>query len=105
MQTATLKEATTNLGISPDDLVHYYTQGDRAIIQIALKSSQAPEDENTKAAQPQAALTPEQEFRRKYPEINVESEFFRLVGSITVPDGVSDKDLIIDAIESIYGKK
>jgi hypothetical protein len=52
-------------------------------------------------------MTPEEEFRKKYPHIKINRpELFKLVGSMAdVPPNVSDKDLIIDAIESIYGEK
>lgn len=104
MTTATLKEATEKLGVSLDDIVHYQARGNRAIIEIDLKIPAPDNADHFESPQPQGALTPEEEFRRKYPDINVEAEFFRLVGSITVPEGVSDKDLLIDALEAKYGK-
>ncbi|MCI0613135.1 hypothetical protein L0244_09110 [bacterium] len=102
MQTATLKEATEKLGVSLNDMVHFHTWGDKAIIQIDLNLSQPNLSDNSKPAKPQELLTPEEEFRQKYPNIKIEPEFFKLVGSITVPAGVSDKDLLIDAIEAKY---
>lgn len=104
MTTATLKEATEKLGVSLDDIVHYQARGNRAIIEIDLKIPAPDNADHFESPQPQGALTPEEEFRRKYPDINVEAEFFRLVGSMTVPEGVSDKDLLIDALEAKYGK-
>lgn len=102
MQTATLKEATEKLGVSLSDMVRYQTLGNSAIIQIDLNISLPANADNFKAAQD--AMTPEEEFRQKYPQIKVESEFFKLVGSMTVPEGVSDKDLLIEALEAKYGK-
>lgn len=104
MTTATLKEATEKLGVSLDDIVHYQARGNRAIIEIDLKIPAPDNADHFESPQPQGALTPEEEFRRKYPDINVETEFFKLVGSMTVPEGVSDKDLLIDALEAKYGK-
>ena len=104
MQTATLKEATEKLGVSLSDMVRYHTLGNQAIIQIDLKFSQPNKADDSKPAQAQSTMTPEEEFRQKYPDIKVESEFFKLVGSMTVPEGVSDKDLLIDALEAKYGK-
>jgi hypothetical protein len=104
VQTATLKEATEKLGVSLSDMVRYQTLGNQAIIQIDLKISQPNKADDSKPTQAQAPMTPEEEFRQKYPHIKVESEFFKLVGSMTVPEGVSDKDLLIDALEAKYGK-
>lgn len=104
MQTATLKEATEKLGVSLSDMVRYQTLGNQAIIQIDLKISQPNKADNSKPAQARAPMTPEEEFRQKYPDIEVEPEFFKLVGSMAVPEGVSDKDLLIDALEAKYGK-
>lgn len=104
MQTATLKEVTEKLGVSFSDMVRYHTLGNQAIIQIDLKISQPDKAAVSKQAQALAPLTPEEEFRQKYPDIEVESEFFKLVGSMTVPEGISDKDLLIDAMEAKYGK-
>jgi hypothetical protein len=104
MQTATLKEATEKLSVSLSDMVRYQTQGDQAIIQIDLKISQSNKVDNSKPAQVQGTMTPEEEFRQKYPHIKVESGLFKLVGRMTVPEGVSDKDLLIDALEAKYGK-
>lgn len=104
MQTATLKEATEKLGVSLDDMVYYQTLGNRAIIQIDLNIPLPNKADNSKPAQSQNTLTPEEEFRQKYPPIKVESEFFKLVGSMTVTEGVSDKDLLIDALEAKYRK-
>ncbi|NUO83909.1 hypothetical protein HUU05_27855, partial [candidate division KSB1 bacterium] len=65
----------------------------------------APDNaDHLESPQPQNALTPEEEFRQKYPDIKIESEFFKLVGSMAAPEGVSDKDLLIDALEAKYGK-
>lgn len=107
MQTATLKEATEKLGVSLDDMVHYQARGNRAIIEIDLKVPAPDNADHFNAPQSQGTLTPEEEFRRKYPDIKItRPELFKLVGSMTdVPPDVSDKDLIIDAIESIYGEK
>jgi hypothetical protein len=107
MQTATLKEATEKLGVSFNDLVQYQTLGNQAIIQIDLKISQPNQADDSKPAQLQTPMTPEEEFRKKYPHIKINRpELFKLVGSMAdVPPNVSDKDLIIDAIESIYGEK
>jgi hypothetical protein len=107
MQTATLKEVTEKLGVSFNDPVEYQTQGNRAIIQIDLKISLPNKADNSKSAQAQDAMTPEEEFRQKYPHIKItRPELFKLVGCMSdVPPNVSDKDLIIDAIESIYGEK
>ena len=102
MQTATLKEATEKLGVSLSDLVQYQTLGNQAIIQIDLNIPQPNKADNFAPAQD--AMTPEEEFRQKYPHIKVEAEFFKLVGSMTVPEGVSDKDLLIEALEAKYGK-
>ncbi len=106
MQTATLKEAAEKLGVALSDMVRYYTRGNQAIIQIDLKISQPNKADNSKPAQLQAPMTPEEEFRQKYPNIKINRpELFKLVGSMAdVPPNVSDKDLIIDTIESIYGK-
>lgn len=106
MQTATLKEATTKLGISLDDVVHYHTLGNRAIIQVELNPSQPAAIDHDPQAQPARPLLPEEEFRQRYPNIPItRPELFKLVGCMAdVPPGVSDKDLIIDAIESIYGE-
>jgi hypothetical protein len=38
MQTATLKEATRELGVSLDDVVRYHRLGSIALIQIDLKT-------------------------------------------------------------------
>ncbi len=105
MQTATLKEATTKLGVGPDDMVRYQMLGNSAIIQIDLKLPQAAAD-NGQQAKPITPLSPEEEFRRKYPQIPINRpELFELVGCMAdIPPGVSDKDLIIDALESIYGE-
>ena len=106
MQTATLKEATEELGVSLDDTVHYQKVGTRAIIQIDLNISQPTRADNLKPAQLQDTMSPEEEFRQKYPHIKItRPELFNLVGSMTdVHPSVSYKDLIIDAIESKYGK-
>lgn len=104
MQTATLKEATEKLGVSLDDMVRYQTLGNSAIIQIDLNIPLPANADNFKPAQVQDTMTPEEEFRQKYPQIKIESEFFKLVGSTTVPEGVSDKDLLIEALEEKYGK-
>jgi hypothetical protein len=104
MQTATLKEATEKLGVSLSDMVRYQTIGNQAIIQIDLKISQSNKADDSKPARAQEKMTPEEEFRQKYPDIEVEPEFFKLVGSMTVPEGISDKDLLIDALEAKYGK-
>ncbi len=104
MTTATLKEAAEKLGVSLDDMVHYHAHGNRAIIEIDLKMPAPDNADHLESPQPQGTLTPEEEFRRKYPDINVETEFFKLVGSMTVPEGVSDKDLLIEALEAKYGK-
>ena len=104
MQTATLKEATEQLGVSLDDMVHYQMLGNRAIIQIELNIPLPNIADHFKPAQVQERMTPEEEFRQKYPQIKVESEFFKLVGSMTVPEGVSDKGLLIEALEAKYGK-
>lgn len=104
MTTATLKEATEKLGISLDDMVHYQAHGNRAIIEIDLKIPAPDDADNFESPQSQGTLTPEEEFRQKYPDIKIESEFFKLVGSMAAPEGVSDKDLLIDALEAKYGK-
>lgn len=104
MTTATIKEAAEKLGVSLDDMVHYQARGNRAIIEIDLKMPAPDNADHLKSPQPPGTLTPEEEFRRKYPDINVETEFFKLVSSMTVPEGVSDKDLLIDALEAKYGK-
>lgn len=106
MQTATLKEAATALGVSLDDVVRYQTLGNRAIIQIDLKLPQPAAVDYKPIAQPTKPLSPEEEFRRKYPSIPItRPELFKLVGCMAdVPSNVSDKDLIIDAIESLYGE-
>lgn len=104
MTTATLKEATEKLGVSLDDMVHYQARGNRAIIEIDLKMPAPDNADHLESPQPQNALTPEEEFRQKYPDIKIESEFFKLVGSMAAPEGVSDKDLLIDALEAKYGK-
>jgi predicted DNA-binding antitoxin AbrB/MazE fold protein len=47
--------------------------------------------------------TPEEEFRKKYPHVEVEPEFFKLVGCMTnAPSAVYDKELFIDAISEKY---
>jgi hypothetical protein len=106
MQTATLKEATEKLGVSLNDMVHYHTLGNKAIIQIDLNIAPLHLADNSKPVEPQNILTPEEEFRQKYPNIKINRpELFKLVGCMAeVPPNVSDKDLIIDAIESKYGK-
>jgi hypothetical protein len=106
MQTATLKEATERLGISFNDMVNYHTLGNKAIIQIDLNLAQPNPSDDSKPAKPQNLTTPEEEFRQKYPHIKItRPELFKLVGCMAdVPPGVSDKGLIIDAIESKYGK-
>ncbi len=103
MQTATLKEATEKLGVSLDDMVQYQTLGNRAIIHIELNISLPNNADNFKPAQLQDTMTPEEEFRQKYPNIKINRpELFKLVGGMAdVPPNVSDRDLIIDAIESI----
>jgi len=107
MQTATFKEATEKLGVSPDDRVRYYTLGNSAIIHVDLAHAQPAAGGNSKPAKHEKALTPEEEFRQKYPNIKVNRpELFELVGCMAdVPPDVSDKDLIIDAIESKYRDK
>ena len=107
MQTATLKEATEKLGISLDDMVRYQTLGNSAIIHIDLNISLPANADNFKPARRRDTMTPEEEFRQKYPNIKItRPELFKLVGCMSdVPPSVSDKDLIIDAIESIYGEK
>lgn len=107
MTTATLKEATEKLGVSLDDMVHYQARGNRAIIEIDLKMPAPDNAGHLESPQPQGTLTPEEEFRRKYPDIKItRPELFKLVGSMAdVPPNVSDKDLLIDAIENIYGEK
>jgi len=106
MQTATLKEAMEKLGVSLSDMVRYQTLGNQAIIQIDLNIPLPKQADNSKPAQFQAPMTPEEEFRQKYPHIKItRPELFKLVGCMAdVPPDVSDKDLIIDAIESIYGE-
>jgi predicted DNA-binding antitoxin AbrB/MazE fold protein len=48
-------------------------------------------------------VTPEEEFKKKYPHIEVEPEFFRLVGCIAdVSSAVSNKELLIDTIIEKY---
>lgn len=106
LQTATLKEATTALGVTLDDMVRYQTLGNSAIIQIDLKPAHKGAAKGKLPAMPEETLTPEEEFRRKYPNIEIDSEFFKLVGCLAdVPPGVSDKELILDAIASIYGEE
>lgn len=107
MQTATLKEATEKLGVSLDDMVHYHARGNRAIIEIDLKIPASDTADHFEPPQLQATMTPEEEFRQKYPNIKINRpDLFKLVGSMAdVPPNVSDKDLLIDAIESIYGEK
>ena len=106
MQTSTLKEATAKLGVSPDDVVRYQTLGNRAIIQIELNLPQQAAVDHEPLAARAKPLSPEEEFRRKYPNIPItRPELFKLIGCmVDVPPNVSDKDLIIDAIESIYGE-
>jgi len=106
MQTVTLKEATEQLGVSLDDMVHVHTLGNFAIIHIDLNISQPNNADHFQPTQFQALMTPEEEFRQKYPNIKINRpELFKLVGCMAdVPPDVSDKDLIIDAIESIYGE-
>ncbi|MDZ7292693.1 MAG: hypothetical protein ONB44_23050 [candidate division KSB1 bacterium] len=107
MQTATLKEVTRELGISLDDVVYYHTLGDKAFIQIDLNLSQPNTANSSKPTKPQNIMTPEEEFRQKYPNIKISRpELFKLVGCMAdVAPNVSDKDLIIDAIESKYGNE
>lgn len=95
------------MGVFLDDKVHYQARGNRAIIQIDLKISAPDNPDNFEPPQPQGTLTPEEEFRRKYPDIKItRPELFKLVGSMAdVPPDVSDKDLIIDAIASMYREK
>jgi len=104
MQTVTLKEATEQLGVSLDDMVRVHTLGNFAIIHVDLNIPQPNNADHFQPAQLQALMTPEEEFRKKYPQIKVESEFFKLVGSMTAPEGVSDKDLLIEVLEAKYGK-
>jgi predicted transcriptional regulator len=158
MQTATLKKATEELGVSFEDIVYYRKQGNKATIEINLKLPRLVESKNvevevfdnmvatsedlgindpqnvqvleslieaanaviaqletfrikastlkSKVAMAQSIMTPEEEFRQKYPNIKINRpELFKLVGCMAeVPPNVSDKDLIIDAIESKYGK-
>jgi len=107
MQTATLKEVTAKLGVALDDMVRYQTLGNSAIIHIDLKLPETDATEHKPPAKLERPMTPEEEFRRKYPQIKItRPELFMLVGCIDeVPPGVSDKELLIDAIESIYGEK
>lgn len=110
MQTATLKKALEELGISFDDIVHYRKHGNKATIEIDLKllySRQSKillERSDTAEDKAQRIITPEEEFRHKYPEIKINRpELFELVGCLAdVPSHVSDRDLIIDAIENKY---
>ena len=37
MATATLKKATKELGLSPDDMVHYYKKGNKRIIEAEFE--------------------------------------------------------------------
>jgi hypothetical protein len=101
MQTATLKEAAEKLGISLSAMVRYQTLGNQAIIQIDLKSSQPSKVDNSKPGQAQTTMTPEEEFRQKYPDIEVDPEFFKLVGCMA-PSTRSDKDELIDILEEKY---
>ena len=39
MVVATLKKATEELGLSPDDPVKYYIKGDKGIIEVSLAAS------------------------------------------------------------------
>ncbi len=102
MQTATLKEATTKLGVSLDDVVRYQTLGNSAIIEIDLKLPQPAATDHAKPTQPEKLLTPEEEFCRKYPNIPItRPELFKLVGCV-MPSTRSDKDELLDAIEEKY---
>lgn len=57
-------------------------------------------------AKAQNPLTPEEEFRREFPNLDVEPEFFKLVGCMGDISSVrSDKELIIDAIKAKYESK
>ncbi len=69
MQAATLKEATSKLDISLDDMVRYQMLGNSAIIQIDLKLPRPAATDHAEPTQPSKPLTPEEEFRRKYPNI------------------------------------
>ncbi len=101
MQTATLKEVTAKLGISLDDVVYYHTLSNRAFIQIELNLPPSPAVDYTEPTKSEGQLTPEEEFRRKYPDIEVEPEFFKLVGCMAQSTR-SDKDELLDAIEEKY---
>lgn len=101
MQTATLKEATEKLGISLDDMVRYQTLANSAIIQIDLNVPVPAQADKFKSAQVQTTMTPEEEFRQKYPDIEVAPEFFKLVGCMA-PSTRSDKDELLDPIEEKY---
>lgn len=106
MQTATLKEATTLLGISPDDVVYYQKTGNKAVIQIDIKRLPCDSSEQSRPSPHEDELTPEEEFRKKYPHIKINRpELFKFVGVMAdVPPKVSDKDLILEALESKYGR-
>jgi predicted DNA-binding antitoxin AbrB/MazE fold protein len=43
-------------------------------------------------------VTPEEEFKKKYPNIKIEPEFFKLVGCMAAISDVSETDLLINAI-------
>jgi hypothetical protein len=51
----------------------------------------------------QHAVTPEEEFMQKYPDIQVEPEYFRLVGCMNnISERTTDKELILEAMSEKY---
>ena len=53
-------------------------------------------------AKAQNPLTPEEEFRREFPNIEVRPELFRLVGCLPDDPTKSDKELIIEALQEKF---
>jgi len=69
-------------------------------MQTATLKDLTPQHEQT--AKAQNTITPEEEFRQKYPDIKIRRpELFKLVGCMA-PSTRSDKDELIDALEEKY---
>jgi hypothetical protein len=104
MQTATLKKAAEELGVSLEDIVFYHKQGNKALIQIDINTLLSHGADHSKPDETQDAVTSEEEFRRKYPHIKIRPELFKLVGCMAdVSLNGTDKDLLIAAVEGKYG--
>ena len=95
------------MGVAFNDMVHYQMLGNQAVIQIDLHIAQPHVTDNSKPDEPQNIMTPEEEFRQKYPNIKItRPELFKLVGCMAeASPNISDKDMLIDAIEAKYRVK